>query len=151
MIRRLLLLAVLAALLAGCGGSHQAAPTTTQPKPPKPKPKTTTTHHGGKHHTQLIVTILDGDRRVRVRGAKVELHGLHGRTNRHGVTVFDAPRRRLDVTVSARGYTAERLRVNFRHRYRQTLRIYQPGLQWPVYGATEARTQAPVDARTRDA
>jgi outer membrane protein assembly factor BamB len=148
-IRRLLLLGALAVLLDGCGGSHQAAPTTTQPKPPKPKPKTTTTHHGGKHHTQLIVTILDGDRRVRVRGAKVELHGLHGRTNRHGVTVFDAPRRRLDVTVSARGYTAERLRVNFRHRYRQTLRIYQPGLQWPVYGATEARTQAPTEIRLR--
>ena len=151
MIRRLLVVAALAALVAGCGGSgHSAAPTTTQSKlPPKPKPRPTTTHHRGKHHTQLIVTILDGDRRLRVRGAEVKILGRHRRTNRHGVTVFDAPRRRLDVSVSARGYTATSFRVNFRHRYRQTLRIYQPGLQWPVYGATQARTQAPTQIRLR--
>ena len=83
MIARVLLLAALAALLAGCGSSqHAVAPTVAHPKPPKPKPKPT--HRAARHHTQLIVTILDGDRRVRVRGARVKLWGRHGRTDRHG-------------------------------------------------------------------
>ena len=147
MIRRLFLVAALAALLAGCGSAHQAAPTTTQVKlPPKPKPEP---KHAPARHSYVAVTVLDGDRRVRVRGARVKLFGLHARTNRHGVTVFDAPRRRLDVSISARGYTPASFRINFRHRYRQTLRIYKPDLQWPVYGATEARTQAPSQIRLR--
>src|SRR5207237_155528 len=126
---------------------HAVAPTVAHPKPPKPKPKQM--HRAARHHTQLIVTILDGDRRVRVRGAQVSLLGRSGRTDRHGVTVFKAPRRRLEVSVSARGYSPERFNVNFRRRYRQTLRIYQPDLQWPLYGATRARTQAPADIRLR--
>lgn len=148
MIRRVLLLAAVAALLAGCGGSrNSAAPTTTQSKPPKPKPKSA--HRVARHHPNLSVTILDGDRRVRVRGARVTLRGYSERANRHGVTVFKAPRRRFEVRVSARGYTPATFRVNFRHRYRQTLRIYQPGLQWPLYGATKERTQAPARIRLR--
>jgi outer membrane protein assembly factor BamB len=102
-------------------------------------------HKGGK----LVVTILDGDRRVRVPHARVSLDGKTGRTDRHGVTTFDAPRKRLEVSVRARGYTFARFRVNFHHRRRQTLRIYQPALQWPLYGATEARTQAPAHIRLR--
>jgi outer membrane protein assembly factor BamB len=148
-IRRLLLVCALAALLAGCGGAHQATPTTTQIKPP-PKPKPKPTKHGAaQHHSYVAVTVLDGDRRVRVPGARVKLFGLHARANRHGVTVFDAPRRRLDVSISARGYTAATFRVNFRHRYRQTLRIYRPDLQWPFYGATEARTETQTHLHLR--
>jgi outer membrane protein assembly factor BamB len=149
-IRRLLLVSALAALLAGCGsGTHQVAPTTTQSTPPHPKPKPKPAHGKGQHQSYVAVTILDGDRRVRVRGAKVQLLGRHGRTNRHGVTVFDAPRRRLDVSVSARGYAPEHFRVNFRRRYRQTLRIYRPDLQWPFYGATEARTESQAHVHLR--
>ena len=142
MIRRALLIAVLVALLGACGGSgHSAAPPTTtvttvkkvRPKPQR-KPKA--------EMYNLIVTVLDGDRRVRVPRAVVTLWGKHGRTDRHGQTVINAPRKRLEVSVSARGYTAVRARVNFTHRWRQTLRIYRPDLQWPVYGATEARAQA---------
>ncbi|HET9115639.1 MAG TPA: PQQ-binding-like beta-propeller repeat protein [Gaiellaceae bacterium] len=151
MIARVLLLASAVALLAGCGGGGHQAPTTTAASKPKPKPKPKI------HRTQRLspkvgpvrVTILDGDRRVRVRHATVRVWGKHGRTNRHGVTFFDVPRGRLDVSVSARGYTPERFRVNFRHRPWQTLRIYQPNLQWPFYGATEARTQAQPDLRLR--
>jgi outer membrane protein assembly factor BamB len=145
MIARVLLVAALVALLAGCAGSdHQVAPAPPKPKPkPKPAPRTKGPH--GK----LKVTILDGDRRVRVRGARVRLDGKSGRTNRHGNTEFKAPRRRLEVSVSARGYSPATFRVNFRHRKWQTLRIYQPDLQWPFYGATKARTQAPADIRLR--
>src|SRR5262249_20195109 len=141
---RFLALAGLVALLSACGGSrHEAAPPppTTQPKP-EPAPK----HHRPRHHA-LAVTVLDGDRRVRVPGARVELRGYRERTDRHGVTQFKGPRRRLVVSITKRGYTPVHVRLNFRHRYRQTVRIYQPALQWPVYGATEARTQAPTEIR----
>jgi outer membrane protein assembly factor BamB len=143
MIARVLLLAALVALLAGCGGSdHQLPPaTTTQPKPKH-------TRQPAHQLTQLVVTILDGDRRARVPGAHVRLWGKSGRTNRHGVTVITAPQRKLEVSVTARGYTPVRQRLNFERR-RQTVRIYQPDLQWPVYGATEARTQAPADIHLR--
>ena len=144
MIARVLLLAALVALLAACGGSrHQPPPTTTHAKP-KPKP----TRQPAHQLTQLVVTILDGDRRARVPGAHVRLWGKSGRTNRRGVTVIEAPRRRLEVSVTARGYTPVTQRFNFARR-RQTVRIYQPDLQWPVYGATEARTQAPADIHLR--
>jgi outer membrane protein assembly factor BamB len=96
-----------------------------------------------------VVTILDGDLRVRVPGAVVRLWGRRGRTDRHGVTRFHAPRRTLEVSVSAPGYTTFRARVHFRCQRRKTLSIYQPDLQWPVYGATEARTQAQSHIRVR--
>jgi outer membrane protein assembly factor BamB len=96
---------------------------------------------------KLVVTILDGDRRVRVRGARVRLWGKSGRTDRHGVTTIVAPRRRLEVSVSAPGYKPARFRPDFRRSRGYTLRIYRPDLQWPVYGATAARTQAQPDIR----
>ena len=49
----------------------------------------------------------------------------------------------------ARGYAPVRQRVDFRHSRRQTVDVYQPDLQWPLYGATEARTQAPAGIRLR--
>jgi outer membrane protein assembly factor BamB len=150
MIARGLAVLALVALLAACGGSghrHVMTPPPTKPKPkPKPAPHRAKRH---AHHAKLEVTILDGDRRIRVHGARVRLAGLSGRTNRHGITKFKAPRRRLEVSVKARGYSTAHFRVNFRHRWRQTLRIYQPGLQWPLYGATAARTQAPARIRLR--
>jgi outer membrane protein assembly factor BamB len=96
---------------------------------------------------KLVVTVLDGDRRVRVRDARVKLWGTRGRTNRHGVSVIRAPRRRLAVSVSAPGYAPVHVRVNFRPNRYRTVRIYQPSLQWPLYGATPARTEAPTRIR----
>ena len=145
MIRRVLVLVALVALAAGCGGSrHAVTPTVTHPKPPP-----TTTRQSTAQPAKLVVTILDGDRRVRVPGAHVRLWGKTGRTDRHGQTIITAPRRRLEVSVSARGYTPLSVPVDFKHRRKQTLRIYQPGLQWPLYGATDARTQAPTRIRLR--
>lgn len=144
---RVLVVLALVALLAGCGGSKQVTPppATTQPKP-KPKPKPT---HESHAMTQLVVTILDGDRRVRVRGAHVRIWGRSGRTNRHGVTTITAPRGEHAVSVSARGYAPVSTRVDFQHSRWQTVDIYQPELQWPLYGATEGRTQAPTEIRLR--
>ena len=149
MIARVLVVAALVIVLAGCGGSgHNASPptTTTKLKPkPKPKPK----HHASHKMTKLVVTILDGDRRTRVRGAKVSLWGRSGRTDRHGVTTIVAPRGRHEVSVSKRGYGPARELVDFQRSRRQTVDVYQPDLQWPLYGATEARTQAPTEIRLR--
>jgi outer membrane protein assembly factor BamB len=145
---RILVVAALVALLAGCGGSAHVAPppATTQEKPkPKPKPKP----HGAHKMTKLVVTILDGDRRVRVRGANVSLWGKSGRTNRRGVTTIKAPRGKHEVSVEARGYSPVTAPVNFQHSRWQTVDIYQPDLQWPLYGATQARTQAPEKIRLR--
>lgn len=151
MIRRAFVVVALAALLAGCGGSHRrASPTPERHTTPKPKPQQPkhTRQVSGKM-TKLVVTILDGDRRVRVRGARVRLWRRSGRTNRHGVTTIKAPRGRQEVSVSAPGYTQARVRVDFRRSRWQTVNVYQPGLQWPIYGATAARTQAPAQIRLR--
>jgi outer membrane protein assembly factor BamB len=136
-------------LLAGCGSSsgqqHAMTPPAEHPKP-KPKPAHRPAAAGP---AKLVVTILDGDRRVRVGGAHVRLWGKSGRTNRHGVTEIEAPRRRFEVSVSARGYSPTRLRLDFRPTRRRTVRVYRPDLQWPVYGATAARTEAPERIRLR--
>jgi outer membrane protein assembly factor BamB len=136
-------------LLAGCGSSGQRPETTPTTTSSKPKQKPTRAQQVSGQTAKLVVTILDGDRRARVRGAHVRLWGKSGRTNRQGVTTIVAPRRRLEVSVSARGYSPARLRVDFRPTRRRTVRIYQPGLQWPLYGATEARTQAQPRIRLR--
>ncbi len=149
MIARVLVVLALVALLAGCGGGKHAAPppATTQPKPkPKPKPKPT---HDAHQMTKLVVTVLDGDKRERVGGARVSLWGKSGRTDRHGVTTITAPRGRHEVSVSARGYAPVSTPVNFQHSRWQTVDVYQPDLQWPLYGATTARTQAPTKIRLR--
>jgi outer membrane protein assembly factor BamB len=143
-VRVLVFAALVAALLAGCGSGRHAASPPVKPKP-KPKPVQAKPRLPGP----LVVTILDGDRRVRVRGARVTLMGRRGRTDRHGVTEFNVPRKRLEVRVVAKGYTTVTRRLDFAHRRRQTIRIYQPDLQWPVYGATKARTQSPADIRLR--
>ncbi|MGH3054037.1 MAG: hypothetical protein ACRDL7_03550, partial [Gaiellaceae bacterium] len=97
MIARVVAVAALVVLLAGCGSSgHQSAPPPPKPHPkpkPKPKPPPPTAHKV----VDLVVTILDGDRRVRVRDARVSLLGRSGRTNRHGVTTIKAPRGRIEV------------------------------------------------------
>jgi outer membrane protein assembly factor BamB len=144
MIARVLAVAALVVLLAGCGSGHHAA---SPPVKPKHKPKRAQAKP--RLPGPLVVTILDGDRRVRVRGARVTLMGRRARTDRHGVTQFSVPRMRLEVRVVAKGYTTVTRRLNFAYRRRQTIRIYQPDLQWPVYGATKARTQAPADIRLR--
>jgi len=148
-IARALVCGALIALLAGCGGSGHVAPPPTTTTTAKPKPKPRPAPSGNHELTKLVVTILDGDRRTRVRGARVTLWGKSGRTDRHGVTTITAPRGRHEVSVSARGYGPTRELVDFQRSRWQTVDVYQPDLQWPLYGATEARTQAPTEIRLR--
>jgi outer membrane protein assembly factor BamB len=92
---------------------------------------------------KLVVTVVDGDTNRRVRGARVALWRRHDLTNRRGIAEIRVPwRRPLQVSVRARGYTARKVYEPFRRRRKVTIRIYQPKLQWPLYGATATRTQA---------
>ena len=128
MLRGALLIA-LVALLAGCGSARTATPTTTT--------ATTTAGHVCKARVaSLVVAVIDGDTLRRVSGARVRLLHQKETTNRRGVVVFRGPKRRLTVAVSARHYTAARVRLNFWHRI-QTIRIYQPRLQWPLLGTAQ--------------
>jgi outer membrane protein assembly factor BamB len=143
-VRRGVVLIAFTVLLAGCGGTHQAAPTTTTAPP-----TTTSTHRACRiHSVKLVITILDGDTLQRVEGAHVRIHNLRGVTDKHGVVVLKGQQRRLSVQVSRHGYSPVRARVNFARRH-QTIRVYQPRLQWPVYGANPARTQAQTAIKVR--
>jgi outer membrane protein assembly factor BamB len=133
---RVLVVAIgLAVLAAGCGAEKGSAP---QP--------TVTTKAGGKAQKRrlrdVLVTVLDGDTGARVRGARVRI-GSHGAlTDRRGVAAVPIRRRAaLPVTISRRGYATRTVRLWFRQHPRSTARIYQPRLQWPMYGADPARTQ----------
>ena len=98
----------------------------------------------------LVVTIVDGDHGTRVPGAVVRLWGRQARTNRHGVTRIRVPGRRdLNVSVRARGFSARTVLMPFTISRRETVRIYQPDLQWPLYGATQSRSQSQIHIRLR--
>jgi outer membrane protein assembly factor BamB len=99
---------------------------------------------------RVMVTVIDGDLRRVVRGARVRLGHSSGTTNRHGVVYLRVRRRTsLLVTVGKRRYTTATHRVGFRRRPFTQFRIYQPRLQWRFYGATPTRTQAQTRIRVR--
>jgi outer membrane protein assembly factor BamB len=121
-------------LAAGCG-SHAAEqrPFVPPPAPAKAKSK----------RFQVVVTVVDGDTGRRVRGAVVRTGRLADRANRRGNAQLRLRRRApLVVAVTARGYRERSVRLPFQRRRRFVVRVYQPGLQWPMYGATPARSQA---------
>ena len=92
--------------------------------------------------------MIDGDRWRRIPEARVRLWHRVGHTNRRGVIAIRIPRRRpLWVNVAAHGYEPRTIRADFRVSRHFTVRIYQPELQWPLYGATPSRTQAQVHIR----
>ena len=82
--------------------------------------------------------------------AHVRLGRSRGVTNRRG-DVFLRVRRRTAslVSVRARGYSPATRRLWFRRRPFARFRVYQPKLQWPIYGATPTRTEAQTRIRLR--
>lgn len=92
--------------------------------------------------------MIDGDLWRRIPGASVRLWHRGGRTDSHGVIAIRIPQRRtLWVSVLAHGYEPYEARVNFVVSRLVTVRVYQPALQWPVYGVTAAHTGAQVGIR----
>jgi outer membrane protein assembly factor BamB len=85
-----------------------------------------------------------------VRGASVELLSATARTSGDGVARIRVGwRRDLNVTVRAPGFSERTVLVPFADSRKATLRIYQPKLQWPMYGATQERAQAQSHIRLR--
>jgi outer membrane protein assembly factor BamB len=91
----------------------------------------------------VVVSVVDGDTGRRVRGALVRVGRLADRTNRIGNAGLRLRRRApLVVSVAATNYGPRSVRMPFQRRRRVVVRIYQPGLQWPMYGAGASRTQS---------
>ena len=94
--------------------------------------------------------VVDGDLRTRVHGAVVRIGRLRARTNRKGWVRFTLRKRgKLLVTVMKPGYDSLTRRIEFRNHPRMGVEIYQGALQWRLYGATPARTQAQTSIRVR--
>ena len=141
---RLLALAGLAAfVLAGCAGNDPEDEATPPPrKPPVPSKPTPAPR-------ESAVRVVDGDSGLGVRGALVRIRGGVSSADRRGFARVALPRhRRARVTVSARGYGVRTVTVRFRGRIPQ-VPLWRPATQWPLYGATPARTQAHPAIRIR--
>jgi outer membrane protein assembly factor BamB len=127
-------------IAAGCGSrtvlEERPVPAAAQPHP---------VAHARVPPTRfrVVVTVVDGDTGRRVRGALVRAGRVADRANRKGNAVLHLRRRApLVVSITARGYAERALRLPFQRKPRTVVRVYQPGLQWPMYGATAARTQS---------
>jgi outer membrane protein assembly factor BamB len=127
-------------LAAACGGREHAQAERPGPAPSLhrqlPQPLV-------RLPAKLLITVVDGDRSTRVRGATVELLKSRTRTDSTGVAqVRVGWRRDLNVTIRARGFEQRTVLVPFGDSRKATLRIYRPDLQWPMYGVTPERSQA---------
>jgi outer membrane protein assembly factor BamB len=98
----------------------------------------------------VVVTVIDGDTRSRIPGARVRVGRLRDVANRKGNGELLLRRRAPLVTsVTAAGYLAREVRLPFQRHPRVVVPLYRESLQWPIYGATPARTQAHAAIRIR--
>jgi outer membrane protein assembly factor BamB len=137
----MLSLALLGAAV-GCGSQrHAAATSVAQVRAKVPFERTGSWVH---------VTVVDGDRGHRVSGAFVRI-GRNARvSDRKGIARIHINRRAtLVVRVKRRGYSPAAQRFQFRNHPLRTVRIYQPSLQWTMYGVDANRTQAQTNIHLR--
>ena len=140
--RGLIALPVAAALVAGCGHVREQAPAPRPPVVQRAAPVV-------QRH-RVVVTVVDGDTGARVRGALVRIGRLADRANPKGNAEIGLRRfAPLLVFVQARGYAHRELWMRFQHQTRIVVRLYREGLQWRMYGATPARTQAHLGIHVR--
>jgi outer membrane protein assembly factor BamB len=91
----------------------------------------------------VLVTVVDGDTHARIRTAHVRIGPYAAHADGHGVAwIRILPRASLPVSASAPGYSARTVRESFRLYRQVTIRLFQPRLQWTMYGASPARVQA---------
>lgn len=148
--RSALVLFALGALLVACAekrSERAESPSARSlalhaPEPAAPRRRST--------RALLVITVVNGDTNIRVRRAVVRIGYKRDRTDRHGVAEIRVRRRApLNVTVRASGYTTRTVRMPFQHRRKQTVRVYRPALQWPIYGASPRRAHAQNQIRLR--
>jgi outer membrane protein assembly factor BamB len=138
LLRTSLCAAVLAFGASACAskpdGGEEAAqavrttPIAVVPRPPAPEP-------------EMTFRIVDGDTSKPVRSAAVVVRGERARTDGRGLVGFAPARKRATVRVSAPGYGARTAQLLITRGVAETVRIWRPAAQWPIYGATPARTQ----------
>ena len=115
-----------------------------------PKPPRSTVVGVKPRLRDVLVTVVDGDTQGRVARARVTIGRRTRATNRAGVAAVPIRRRTaLLVTARHRGYIPRTVRLSFRRHPRSSIRLYQRGLQWPIYGVTPQRTQAQAAIRMR--
>jgi len=88
-----------------------------------------------------VVRIVDGDTQAPVAHVRVAPRGRPTVLARRGSARLDLPSRRVSVRVSAPGYAARMVRLDFHNRLIQRVELWRPALQWPNYGVNPARTQ----------
>jgi outer membrane protein assembly factor BamB len=96
------------------------------------------------------VRVVDGDTGRAVTRAVVRIGRGAARPDKRGVARVGVPRRgRLPARISAPRYIARRVSVPFTTDRPSTVSLWRRDLQWPLYGATPARTQAHPAIRVR--
>lgn len=142
-----LTLAALLVVAAGCSIRQVAPQQASQGEATKPAPAK---RPAPPRARKVLITVVDGDTHRLVRGARVTLAHRSVRTTRRGLAGIPVRRRAaLQVTVTKSGYLPRTVRLWFRQHPRSAVRIFQRKLQWPMYGATPARTQAQTTIKVR--
>jgi outer membrane protein assembly factor BamB len=107
-------------------------------------------HHHPRYAHRVEITVLDGDTGRALAGARVTVGRRSALTNREGVAfVPSASNATLRARAVARGYPAAAATVSFRRFPAYAFHLYRPSLQWPMYGADDARTQAQLQIHAR--
>jgi outer membrane protein assembly factor BamB len=138
LVHRVFLALLAAAAAVGCMGEENVGAPTTTPRAPRAQPTTTQAMS-----PPALIRVLDGDRRRAVRGATVRIGDTGASADSSGVARLDVDATgRARARVSAPGYIPRVLRVSLQSDRPETVHLWRRDLQWPLYGATPARTQA---------
>ena len=143
---RYALLPAFVAVASGCSLSGgDTSPTTTRAAETTTAAPTTTREvetGPAANEVDAGFVVIDGDTRRRVAGARVTIGERAGHADTRGRASVRITRREwVRVHVAAKGYNARRLLLRARSSH-HVIRLYRPELQWPMYGANPARTQA---------
>ena len=136
------------ALLCGAFVLAAVACEDEAPSTPAPRAAAPTIEEAPPPAPTALIHIRDGDTSKPVRNARVRLDGETERLGPNAVAQV-VPRARAELRVSAPGYGARVVTVNFRRRLVQRVELWRPSAQWPIYGVNPARTQAHSGIRIR--
>jgi outer membrane protein assembly factor BamB len=135
--QRVFLALLAAAAVAGCMGEEKVDAPTTSQQAPRSQTVTSVTS------PPALVRVLDGDRDRAVKGASVRIGDVAAPADGSGIAELDVEATgRARARISAPGYIPRILRVSLQSDRPETVRLWRRNLQWPIYGATPARTQA---------
>jgi eukaryotic-like serine/threonine-protein kinase len=129
-------LSLIAGSAAGCGVAHRSVAPTRPQEPAAPA-------------SLVRVVVFDGDLRRRVPSATVWIGHRRLRADRRGVARIRLVPGPAVVRVRVRGYAPSVRRWNFNRFPIFTFRVYQPRLQWTMYGGNPQRTQVHQSIRLR--